>query len=246
MNLKKLFGLSKKSSEDEESVAIEASVKLKELSRITLAERNLEWDKSFMKYAGKAKLASKIPQIAHGKDGFPYFQMEIPDVGAPFESYTIENMIEEKFLKDGYGVSISSYDEAPDMTLSYGELLNYHYRKTFRSNMKNWIKPTPDQFAGKTEILGGNPSEQVLQPYTRKVILAYMVKNNFHFPKVSLLNIMSDHGIMNQLVFNLVPSYFRNENHFQAVLSSMAWFLPVHYTYTAIPEHYLEDLFFDL
>lgn len=246
MNLKKLFGFSKKEKEATEEEGIAASMKLKELSRVTLANRDLEWDHSFLKHVGEAHLACKIPQIAAGKDGFPYFQMEIPDIGAPFESYTISSMVEEKLLQDGFGVSISSYHDSPDITLSYGEILNYHYRNSFRSNMKNWVKPTPNQFEGGHEILGGNPSENILHPYTRKVILAYMVKNNFHFPKVSLLNIMTENGIMNQLVFNLVPSYFRNENHFQDVLSSLSWFLPMHYTYTAIPEHYLGELFFDL
>ncbi len=246
MSLKNIFGFSGREKKEKLDEGIQHSIKLKELSRIPLANRDLNWDREFMKYAGKARLACKVPQLQTESDGFTYFQMEIPDVGAPFEAYTIEDLIEKNLLKDGHGISIRSYDEEPDRTFSYGELLNYHYRGAFRSNMKNWVPPSLNQFDGDREILGGNPSESILHPHTRKAILAYCVKNNFHFPKVALLNIMTENGIMNQLVFNLVPQYFNDEKHFQAILSSLAWFLPVHYTYTSIPEHYLGELFFDL
>lgn len=246
MNFRNLFKSGKPQKLSADEIALQHSIELKKLSRIPLSDRNLEWDRSFMKHAGEAHLGCKVPQIEHGKDGFPYFQLEIPDIGAPFQAYTISSLIQSDILKDGIGVSISSYDDKPDRIFSYGELLNYHYRKTFRSNMKNWIQPSPNQFDGNLEILGGNPSEIILHPLSRKVILAYLVKNNVHFPKVSLLNVMTDNGIMNQLVFNLVPSQFEDEKHFQACLSSLAWFIPMHYTYTSIPEHYLGELFFDL
>ncbi|GLR20096.1 hypothetical protein [Portibacter lacus] len=226
--------------------AIQHSIELKALSKVPLAERNLTWDKNFMKHAGEAHLACRIPQIEKGDDGFPYFQLEIPNVGAPFQAYTISKLIEDHLLKDGLGASITAYGEKPEMRFSYGELLNYHYRKSFRSNLQNWLPPSPTQFQNEKEILGGNPTASILHPLTRKVILAYLVKNNYHFPKVSLLNIMTENGIMNQLVFNLVPSKFNSEKHFQAVLSSLKWYLPVHYTYTSMPEHYLGELFFDL
>lgn len=246
MNFRNLFKLGKAEKISNDEKAIQHSIELKKLSRIPLSDRNLDWDRSFMEHAGEAHLACKIPQIEHDKDGFPYFQLEIPDVEKPFQAYTISSLIGRNILKDGIGVSISSYDDSPDRTFSYGEILNYHYRKSFRSNKKNWIPPSPTQFDGEMEILGGNPSEIILHPFSRKVILAYLVKNNVHFPKVSLLNVMTDNGIMNQLVFNLVPSQFENEKHFQACLSSLAWFLPMHYSYTSIPEHYLGELFFDL
>ncbi len=246
MNLKRLFSFKSKEKQEKIDRGIAASIQLKALSRIPLSNRDLDWDRAFMKNTGEAHLACKVPQIQDGADGFPYFQLEIPDVETPFQAYTVEKLIEDHLLKDGLGVSVTSYDEKPDRTYSYGELLNYHYRKTFRSNQKNWIKPSPDQFDGGYEILGGNPSEKILHPLARKVILAYLVKNKVHFPKISLLNIKTSDGLMNQLVFNLVPTQFIDEKHFQAVLSSLAWFLPVHYTYTSIPEHYLGDLFFDL
>jgi hypothetical protein len=239
MNLRSLF--TKKTDP-----AIQFSIKLKQLSKVPLAHRNIEWDKEFMANLGEAHLASKIPQVAVGEDGFQYFQLEIPDVGAPFQAYTVSKLIEDHLLKDGLGITVSSYGEKPDMRFSYGELLNYHYRKSFRSNQQNWLAPSPNQFSGNEEILGGDPAPSILHPLTRKILLAYMVKNGFHFPKVAHMNILTENGIMNQLVFNLVPSFFQNEKHFQDVLSSLKWYLPVHYTYTAIPEHYLGDLFFDL
>ena len=96
------------------------------------------------------------------------------------------------------------------------------------------------------ELMGGNPNEAILHPYSREVIRTYLKGNNINSPKVSLLNIMTEHGLMNQLVFNLEPHMFDDEKHFQACLSSLAWFLPMHYTYTAIPERFLEELFFNL
>lgn len=245
MNFKKLFSFKSKSSSDDED-GIFHSTKLKELSRIIIANRDLDWDRAFMAHAGKAHLACRIPQIEKEGNGFSYFQLEIPDTGKPFQSYTIESLIEEHLLKDGLGAAIRSYDKDPDMIFSYGELLNYHFRKTFRSNQKNWIKPSPNQFDGSKEIIGGNPSPIILPEVSRKVLLKYFVKNNIHFPKISFLKIMTDDGIMNQLVFNIIPKQFIDEKHFQKFLSSIAWYLPMHYTYTSIPQHYLGDLFFDL
>lgn len=239
MNFKKLF--SKKADP-----AIQNSIRLKQLSRVPLAQRDIKWDKDFMANLGEAHLTCKTPQIKKGEDGFPYFQLLIPEVGAPFQVYTVSKLIEDHLLKDGLGITVSSYSEKADMRFSYGELLNYHYRKSFRTNQQNWLPPSPNQFNGEVEIIGGNPSPSILHPLTRKLILSYLVKNNFHFPKVSHINIKNGDEIMNQLVFNLIPSYFQNEKHFQDVLSSLKWYLPVHYTYTAIPEEYLGDIFFDL
>ena len=246
MNLKRLFGLEKNQKIDSEAKGINDSIKLKELSRVPLADRNLEWDHNYMKYAAEAHLACKIPQVDKSENGFTYFQLEIPDVGKPFQAYTIAKLIKEHLIADGIGVSVSSYDEKPDVLLSYGELLNYHLRKSFRSNIKNWITPSPTQFDGQLEIMGGNPSELILPRETRRIMLDYFVKNNIHFPKVSFLNVMTSDGLKNQLVFNIIPAQFNSERHFQTFLSSLSWFLPVHYTYTSIPDEYLGDLFFDL
>ncbi|WP_235295914.1 hypothetical protein [Portibacter marinus] len=239
MVLKRLF--SKKPDE-----GIEHSIQLKALSKVPLSHRDLEWDRSFMAHLGKAKLACRTPQIAKGEDGFTYFELEIPDVGAPFQAYTVENLISDHLLRDGHGVKVFSYSREEDRRFSYGELLNYYYRQEFRSHIQNWLKPTPDQFSGELNIMGGDPAESVLHPFTRKLILAYLVKNGFHFPKISHINVMTKDGIMNQLVLNLEPSMFLNQKHFQDVLSSLKWYFPVHYTYTSVPEHYLSNIFYDL
>lgn len=246
MNLKSLFGFGKKDDKSELDSGIECSIKLKELSRIPLVNRDLEWDRAFIKNAAQAHLACKVPQIQNEQNGFPYFQLEIPDVGKPFEAYTIEKLIETDLLRDGKGACIYSYDNKPDLLLSYGELLNYHYRGTFRSNIKNWLAPSPNQFQSDKEIMGGNPSEKILTSEAREVIKSYLKKNGIEEPKISLLNIMTENGIMYQLVFNLNVAQFDDEKHFQACLSSLAWFLPIHYTYTAIPEHYMRAVFHDL
>mgnify|MGYP000073250943 CR=1 FL=1 len=239
MNFKGLFSRRKDES-------INYTVKLKELSKVPLAHRDLEWDRTFMNNLGQAKLACRLPQIAKGEDGFTYFQLEIPDVGAPFQSYQVEEMIEKHLLKDGHGIKVFSYGEEADRRFSYGELLNYYYRNEFRSNIQNWLPPSEDQFSGDMNIVGGDPAETVIHPLTRKIILSYIVKNGFHFPKISHLNVLTENGIMNQLVFNLEPRMFRDKNHFDKVLSSLKWYLPMHYTYTSIPEQYLSNIFYDL
>lgn len=243
-NLKNLFGNNK--NKEVEDRRLEASIELKKLSRERPEKRDARWEAKFLENLGEAHLACLLPQIQQKKDGFKYFSMEIPDIGAPFQSYVVSEMIESHLLKDGLGVSVQSYHDDPDVLISYGEILNYHYRKTFRSSIKNWIAPTPNQFNEHGEILGGNPSDLIIHPLARKVILAYLVTHNVHFPKVSLLNIMTDNGIMNQLVFNLVPEMFQSNEHFHATLGRLSWYLPKHYTYSSIPEHYLGDLFFDL
>lgn len=246
MSIKRFFGFGKSKPDDNPNPEMSDSVILKDLSRIPLADRDLDWDRKYLKHAPKAKLACRIPQVQHESNGFPYFQLEIPDVNQPFQAYTIDELIISDLLRDGIGACIYSYDKTPDVLLSYGELLNYHSRGSFRSNIKNWIPPTPHQFNEMNELMGGNPNEAILHPYSREVIRTYLKGNNINSPKVSLLNIMTEHGLMNQLVFNLEPHMFDDEKHFQACLSSLAWFLPMHYTYTAIPERFLEELFFNL
>ncbi len=225
---------------------IQHSMRLKELSKIPLALRNIDWDHEYMDNLGEAKLSCRTPQIARGEDGFTYFQLEIPDLGAPFQSYKLSSLIESDLLKDGHGAIVYSYGAEADRRFSYGELLNYQLRKEFRSNIQNWLAASPDQFMKYEDLMGGNPIESILHPLTRKLLLAYIVKNGFHFPKVSHLNIMTENGIMNQLVFNLEPRMFKDAKHFDSVLSSLKWFLPMHYTYTSVPEHYLGDIFYDL
>src|ERR1700736_4405961 len=97
-----------------EKFDLEQTGRLAELIAIPPEERAETWVSDFMAAVPNASLASFDPQIQSGPDGFPYFQLVLPDGGA-FTPFSIVHILSD-VLENGVGVVIhtnSRRDEPP-------------------------------------------------------------------------------------------------------------------------------------
>lgn len=218
-----------------------------ELLNIPRENRGEEWQKSFLENIVHASFRCGDPQIITGPDGFPYFQLLMPQPNERFQCYVIDRMKDDFLLASGYGVVINPEGGQPEWVLSYGDILNLHLTGSFYTT-------GPTLFSGAREdenitkdekVLVGQPSESILPEMTRAILRQFLMNNGVESPKVLLMSRKgnSDEEASQDLVFNLSPELFESEELFRSVTQHLSWFLPRHYSYAALSEEKLGDSF---
>jgi hypothetical protein len=213
------------------------------------ADRNAAWQKSLLENLAQASFRAGDPQVIKGPDGFPYFQLFLPEPGQSFQCFVIEKMKDDFLLQSGFGVVINPTSSQVDWVLSYGDVLNFHLNKQFYT-----IEDTPfskahtDEVIAKEEkILTGQPAENILPALTRKLLSNLLKANGIAEPKVLLMmRHAEDGGVSQDLVFNITPHSFAHEALYKSVMRSISWYLPRHYSFVGMDEKTLGDGFMPL
>ncbi|WP_348797247.1 hypothetical protein [Flavobacterium adhaerens] len=226
---------------------LEKTQKIYQLVQTPNSERDDNWNSEFLSNIVAASFKCGEPQVITGPDGFPYFQLFLPEPNVSFQCFVIEKMKDDFLLEYGYGVVINPTAEEPDWVLSYGDIVNLHLNNTFYSN-----EPTLFSKRKKTEtitkseqVLIGQPSETLLPIKTRKVLESFLKYNGIESPKVLLLMRQNEKKeiISQDLAFNITPNDFESEAIYQNVMLAFAWFLPRHYSCIGLSEANFSDVF---
>lgn len=221
-----------------------------ELIQTPRESRDEAWSAAFLDVLPTASFTCGEPQIVTGPDGYPYFQLFLPEPNKPFQCYVLEHMIPEFIMENGFGVVINPTDTHADWVLSYGDLVNYHVNKTFYTTEPTaFSKEVADEVITENEeVLVGQPTFEILPQTTRNVLNAYFKMNGVEQPKVFLMMRRTKDGnnASQDLVFNAVPQAFSDEHHYRQFMQSLGWFLPRHYAYVAMDENQMSDAFQEL
>ncbi len=214
-------------------------------------ERDDVWKQVFLENIVKASFRCGDPQVIMGPDGFPYFQLFLPEPNKSFQCYVIERMKDDFLLASGYGVVINPSQNGADWVLSYGDILNLHLNKTFYT-----MGATPfssetntETIAEKEEVLIGQPSEALLPQQTRQLLANLLKLNGINNPKILLLmrhKQGEDGGATQDIVFNLTEKKFADENTYRSVMQAISWYLPRHYSIVGMDEESLGSGFMPL
>jgi hypothetical protein len=200
-------------------------------------QRNDFWKNTFLDNVAEASFASGEPQVIEGPDGFPYFQLNTPEPFKEFQCFVLKHMKDDFLLNEGFGVAINVSKGQPDWVFSYGDIVNYHIRKEFYTDSTEWNTPQHEVIPDKQQALIGQPSDAILPTPVRSVIRKFLAELSITDAKVLLMNRRkSDEQFLQELVFNLTPDKFENHEHFEAVMRSIAWFVPRHYTFVSMHE----------
>jgi hypothetical protein len=207
-------------------------------------KRDDEWKNTLLQNVADASFTCGNPQVIQGPDGFPYFQLLMPEPYKSFTCYVIKHMNDDFLLKQGVGAAIFKQNsKQPEWVFSYGDLLNYHLNKEFYSDLTRKNASTTEVLQEKEEILTGQPSEQFLPKVTRDLIRQMMEHNQIRDMKLLLMMRKKSGNMTQELVFNLEPGRFQNQEHFDAIMRAISWFLPRHYSFCAMKESSLEKSF---
>ena len=258
-----IFDFLKKKKPAEEIPATETTVKqepyLGDLSKTDViyqlvqtppSERDETWRETFLANISEASFRCGDPQIVTGPDGFPYFQLFLPEPNKSFQCYVIEKMKDDFLLASGFGVVINPNSSSADWVLSYGDVLNYHLNRTFYTTTEtSFSKAIQDETITENEkVMIGQPSEAILPKQTRHLIAEFLETNGVKNPKISLMmrHRQDGNGVEQDLVFNLTPNNFEDEQTYRTVMQTIGWFLPRHYSFVGMSDQSLGEGFMPL
>ncbi|MCX2477861.1 hypothetical protein OQY15_02090 [Pedobacter sp. MC2016-15] len=218
------------------------------LLEVPREERNEQWVSQFLAALPLAAFRCGTPQLIAGPDGFPYFQLFVPQPGEEFQSYVIEEMINGFLVERGYGIVLNPGAGQPDWVLTYGDVLNYQLNGSFFtleslfSNSSN----TEEVVAKGEEVMIGQPSEAILPAHTRKLLKDFFELNGVLGPKVMLMMRKNGENVSQDLAFNITPDLFESEEHYRNMMQTVTWYLPRHYSVVGLDESHVENGFMPL
>ena len=207
------------------------------LFNIPSAERDEKWNQLLFDNATTASFACGNPQVTVGPDGFPYFNLIVPEPNMPFESFCISNMKENFLLEKGFGVTLSSKVNTVEWVFSYGQIVNLHLNNQFYSaadpvKIKNQETITTNQ-----EVLVGQPSEQFLPKPTREILKKHLQTKGILKPQIMLL-IRKIEGIpVRELAINIFKEDYSTIEELNNIMHQISWFLPNHYIILSLPKN---------
>jgi hypothetical protein len=209
-------------------------------------DRDAAWQQAFLSAVAQASFKCGNPQLISGPDGFPYFQLFLPEPNKEFKCYVIDHMKNDFLLDSGYGVVINPTAEQPDWVFTYGDIVNLRLNQMFYTSEKTAFTKNAQHdevLKESEEVLIGQPSESLLPIATRQVLKSFLQTQGVSTPKILLMQRKnkSTFEITQDLVFNLTPENFDNEEHYRTVMQHLGWFLPRQYAYAGMSEKTLTD-----
>lgn len=226
---------------------------LPELVAIPKVARNDIWQKTFLDKIVKADLFVGNTKISNGPDGLPYYQLFMPESSGDFthaNGRVVIDYLKRSLLSSGHGIAINPGQNKADWVFSYGDISSYHLYGQFYVTSKTLFgRKTDDANAYSNEgIMYTQPSDMVLPKQTRKLIGDYLIKIGIENPQVFLVKRQrtDGDGIAQHIVFNVSLRNCGDEKKIQAALRTIAWYLPMHYTFLGIDEQGYESVFVPL
>lgn len=213
-------------------------------------ERDENWRQTFLDNIVQASFRCGDPQVKTGPDGFPYFQLFLPEPFKEFQCFVIDRMKDDFLLASGFGVVINPAANTADWVLSYGDILNLHLNNSFYTTTETaFSKETSSEIIAKNEqVMIGQPSETILPKVVRNLIATFLKMNGIKSPKVLLMMRQKTNGdgVSQDIVFNLTPGNFKDENTYKRVMQAVSWYLPGHYSYVSMDEKTFQNGFLPL
>ncbi len=227
-----------------ETFDLEQTQRLAELIAIPADQRDDEWATSFLAAAPNASLTSFEPQIEVGPDGFPYFQLALPDAGA-FTPFSIVHILSD-CLENGVGVVIhtnSQRNENPAWVFTLGDLVSYSLFQDFSGDPEvyNNQDPPPDETVNQS-LLRAVPSEEYF-PSGPRAAMGRFMHGPFEVPEPKL-GLVSGPSLQPQqsLMVNLRASdYGGDREKLSSAMRYLTWFIPKTYSVMALPDDWSED-----
>lgn len=224
---------------------LEKTVTLNALLEIPFEQRDQTWVNTFLDNVAEANLKIGQPEVVIASDGFPYVQLQSVHTDENFQAFVINKQL-PTLLMQGFGVVINSQNTQPDWVFSYGDIVNYELNDTFYTETSIFSHNKENVAIGSDEkILVGYPSDSILPKYLRNQLREFLKHAGIETPKAMLIarNPEDEANVKQDLVFNFTPNQFPNEEQFQQIGGTIAWFLPKHYSFLFVEEAAVENGF---
>jgi len=217
------------------------------LINVPYENRDEAWEDQMIDALPTASFRCGEPQVIAGPDGFPYFQVLMPEPNVGFQCFVIEKMKDDFLLENGFGVVLNPEDGRPDWVLTAGDILNYHLNRSFYTTEHDFAQHTADEVVDQDEeVLVAQPSAYILPIATRKLLRRLFENNGIANSKVLLMSRKYPEGSKNDLVFNITENNFESRQAFSDFMNAVRWYLPRHYSFVGMEESVFGGAFMDL
>jgi hypothetical protein len=227
-----------------ETFDLEQTGRLALLVAVPPEGRDDAWCSAFLSAVPNASLASFDPQIDIGPDGFPYFQLALPDPGA-FTPFSIVHILED-VLHNGVGVAIHAStrrDENPAWVFTLGDMVSYSLFHDFAGDPKVYghPEPPPDESADRT-LLRAVPSEAYL-PAGARAAMGRFMRGPFQHPdpRIGMVSGPSLRPRESLMVNLRVRDYEGDMDKLGSALRYLTWFVPKTYSVMALPDDWSDE-----
>lgn len=212
--------------------------KLERLCSVEPTARDSAWAASLVGALYDTRLVVCDPQITRGPDNFPYFGLALGNGGA---TATLGDVL--PFCTEKAHCGLVLFRDArrtgkAEWVFSFGDLWSLRLFGGIDGDPADSADSAPVQPAeGKdTQVLIAAPSETFLPAPIRQALGRFLREVvQLRDPAVALVVVPSLQP-MNNLMFNLKASAFRDQAHRDAVMTALAWFLPRHRGVVLLPE----------
>ncbi len=222
---------------------LEKTLVLSRLFEIPMEQRDENWQRTFFDNVLDASFAATNPQVIAGPDGFPYFQLNIPEAGVSFQCFVIRHMKDDFLMEQGWGIVIHASKSPPDWVFSHGDIVNFHLRNEFYTKALQPDLPKQEIIQKEEQVLVAQPSVSFLPIQTRAVLRTFLTHVGIPDAKLLLMSRHTPAGPIQELVFNMTPEKFETQEQYENVMRGIGWFLPRHYTYVAMSESTFAESF---
>jgi hypothetical protein len=206
---------------------------LDRLFTIPIEQRDEQWQEIVCTHIAEAPFRSGEPRVVLGPDNFPYFVLQLPEAGTPYEKFTIRSMKDDFLLEKGFGVVVNPRGNGVEWVFTYGDIVNYHLTGKFFSPRPKAATAETEVIKEDEQIMVTQPSETYLPRQTRAVLREHLAAIGFTDPKIFLMVRQKPGGEVQELAFNLAQDLFESREQQAQLMRSLGWFLPRHYSFVS-------------
>ena len=200
--------------------------------------RDADWIARFFENVADASFCDTVPQVIQGPDGFPYFVLNLPEAGKPFQCFVLRHL-KDCLLKEGVGVVIEPAQGNPQWVFSYGDIVEFHLKGNFELPGNSGAAPeghSTEIVQEAEEVLVAQPSESFLPSAARQVLRQFLVAQGLPDPRILLMSRPKRGSVVQELVFALDRDKIGGEAAIRGLLQAISWFLPREYRFCAMKE----------
>lgn len=206
-----------------------------DLMSVNLNNREIDWERSFLRALPTARFNILNEAPVAGPDGWPYLLVNAEASGKEPAAKIISWLSER-----GIGLVINPQKTAPDYVLTYGMIWNYRERGEFLSARDQLVSEELTLKQGDS-VHSGPPSLEYLPQYTRNVLRAFFKDNGTPLMKVLVVGDREKNDY--SLCFSLEALGEPSATEHKGILEALSWFLPSHYSLAIMSERGLPKFF---
>lgn len=181
------------------------------------------------KNLANARVSLEFPEAKAGPDGWPYLFVKTSSEGTEPLPKIIEWLCEK-----GIGLVVNAHKGEPDEILTYGMVWGFKVYGHLEGGADLARQPSGKfQIEDGQKVIAGEPTEEFLPKYARKILKDFLVQQGVLRPKILLLG-QSENQY--DLCFSLDSLGNPPPEEHQGIAEALRWFLPSDYSLVLVNE----------